>query len=355
MTLTGNSAAIIGDAIASVRDQVDAVIVIDTGATDETIAVARAAAGDKFVLRSWPWRNDFAAARDAALAIAADLGATWALLLDTDERLAFGETDVRAALRASEHEMLTASHASGNYAKERIFRMPAAGAYVGRTHEAFILARGSRGNFPGIAFHELPKDHEAFRRKCERDVAILREVIAELPNDPRWHYYLGQSHQGLGQHREAIAAFEACAALRGWDDESGWAMYQAATCHIALGESERAVDACARGLALQPGMAELAWLAGWACWHMQRYVQAVHWSRMAIAIGYYLGDGADFPRGGFSEPRGRWEGPFDILRYSLRALGDEDGAADAEVLFARALAGRERGDLPARVRGRAFP
>jgi tetratricopeptide (TPR) repeat protein len=338
-----------------VRDVVDAVIVVDTGATDDTIAIARAAAGDKFVLRHHAWTEDFAGARNASLAIAAELGAQWAVHLDSDERIDFGEADVRAVLRATPHDVLMVGDRWGTYAKQRLYRLPAAGAYVGRTHEAFIQRHGSRGTLEGATFSEIPKDADAFRRKCERDIRILLEVTAEMPNDPRWHYYLGQSYDGLGRHREAIAAFEACAALRGWDEEAGWAMYKAACCWLALDDPVRAVDCCARGMALCPAMAELPWLAGFASWKLGRHQQAVHWSRMAVVLGRFRGSANDRPRHGFQEPRGQWEGPFDVLRFALRALGDEAAADDAERLFASALEANKRGDTSYSARGRAMP
>ena len=65
-TLTGSNAAIIGDALKSVLAQVDRCLVIDTGATDDTLDVARRVAGDKFVLAQFKWCNDFAAARRRA-------------------------------------------------------------------------------------------------------------------------------------------------------------------------------------------------------------------------------------------------------------------------------------------------
>src|SRR6187551_2491141 len=88
-TLTGSNADIIGEALASVLEQVDRCIVIDTGARDDTLDVARKVAGDKLLLREFPWKNDFAAARNFALEAAAAPSASWAVTLDTDERLLF--------------------------------------------------------------------------------------------------------------------------------------------------------------------------------------------------------------------------------------------------------------------------
>ena len=74
-TLTGSNADIIGDAIASVLEQVDRCLVIDTGAKDDSIDVARRVAGDKLLVREFPWQNDFSAARNFALEAATEAGA----------------------------------------------------------------------------------------------------------------------------------------------------------------------------------------------------------------------------------------------------------------------------------------
>jgi tetratricopeptide (TPR) repeat protein len=67
--------------LASVRDVVDEMVVVDTGSEDDTVAIARAAGA---VVRHLPWPGDFAAARNAALRwVTGD----WVLVLDADERL----------------------------------------------------------------------------------------------------------------------------------------------------------------------------------------------------------------------------------------------------------------------------
>lgn len=341
MTMTGNSEAIVGDALRSVVDWVDRVLVVDTGVSDDTLRIAREIAGEKLVLREFPWRDDFAAARNDALQAAAELGADWAVMLDTDERIELGGVDVRAALAETDATVLHVKHRGGTYGKERFFRLPARGAYVGPTHEAFIIAGGGSGTLDGMLFDELGKTTEQYRQKAERDIAILSRHTAEHPDDPRWRYYLGDSLAGLGRHQEAIAAFRVCANLNGWDEESAWAMYRAAECLLKLDRPVEAIEACAAGMAKHAGMAELPWLAGYAAWHAGRPAQAVYWARQSIALGHYAGIGASAPRIGFRHPPALWEGPYDVLRFALRALGDVAGADEAERSFARAKAARE--------------
>jgi hypothetical protein len=63
-------------------------------------------------------------------------------------------------------------------------------------------------------------------------------------------------------------------------------------------------------------------------------------------MGYFAGAGASVPRVGFRHPPALWEGPYDVLRYALRRLGDDAGADEADRLFHDALQARERGETP---------
>jgi hypothetical protein len=341
-TITANSRDIIGDALASVVDWVDLALVIDTGVTDDTLEVARDVAGDKLVVRPFPWRDDFSAARNFALETAAELGAAWAVTLDTDERIRPGALDLRAALAAAEHDSLHVRQADGTYGKERFFRLPVRGRYVGPTHEAFIRERGDAHTLDGIVFEELSKSPEQYREKAERDVAILSRHIAEHPDDPRWFYYLGDSLAGLDRREEAVAAFRLCWELKGWDEEGAWAMYRAAKCLLELDRPDDAIEACALGLARHAGLAELSWLAAYGSWQAGRPAQAAYWAHQSVAMGQFAGSGAMVPRIGFRHPPALWEGPYDVLRFALRAIGEPEAADEAERLYQKARAARER-------------
>jgi tetratricopeptide (TPR) repeat protein len=204
--------------------------------------------------------------------------------------------------------------------------------------------RGETEVLTGVQFTELRKDAEAARKKFERDVRVLREHTLAHPDDPRWHYYLGASLHDLKRYDEAIEAFRACAALRGWTEEGAWACYRAAECHCALERWNDAVDVCAIGLSIRPATAELAWLAGWASYKAGRYQDAIAWSKMAIANGLYEGAGKRYERIGFRHAPGLYEGPYDVLRWSFAALGEAPAtrAAEREWIAAKRLRERAR-------------
>lgn len=343
VTLAGNSRDIIGDALRSVVTWVDRCLIIDTGITDDTLEIARGVAGEKLAVQRFPWCNDFSAARNVSLQAAAEMGAAWAVILDTDERIDPGDIDVRATLAETAFDVLHVEQANGTYGKPRFFRLPARGAFAGPTHEAFIQEHGGSITLSGILFEELGKSPEQYRQKAERDIAILTRHTAEHPRDPRWFYYLGDSYAGLERHEEAVAAFRACADLNGWDEEAAWAMYRAAESLLRLGKPREAIAACAAGMAHHAGMAELPWLAGYAAWQAGLPAQAAYWARQSIAMGHFAGAGASVPRLGFRHPPALWEGPYDILRFALRGVGDDAGADEAERRYHQALQRREDG------------
>jgi len=141
--------------------------------------------------------TDFARDRNLALARVAKRGYDWAIMLDTDERIHLipkkhGARDFRAYLGHTPHDILMVRYQSGEYAKERIFRLPAQGHYVGPTHEAFVTDEGaSRFTLSEMmTFSEIPKTKEQYRAKVERDRDILEDYVVKHPKDPRWWYYL---------------------------------------------------------------------------------------------------------------------------------------------------------------------
>ncbi|MGK7889914.1 MAG: glycosyltransferase [Leptolyngbyaceae cyanobacterium] len=76
-----NEAERLADCLASVQPFVDEMIVVDTGSTDDTVAIAQ-----QFptTIHHHPWKNDFAEARNHALQY---VTGDWVLVLDADEQL----------------------------------------------------------------------------------------------------------------------------------------------------------------------------------------------------------------------------------------------------------------------------
>jgi len=332
-TLTGSNEDIIAGAIESAASEVDVCLVIDTGVTDMSINVAREIAGDKLVVAVFNWCSDFSAARNFALERAAELG-DWAITVDTDERIEWHGENIRKKLKSrSDVGCWMMKDTSGTYEKERIFRLPAKERFSGATHEAFPAFAVGRETLPNARFMELSKTPDQLQHKFKRDEAILRDWIKTHANEPRWFYYLGDCLQNQKRFEEAIEAYGRCSGMRGWSEERAWACYRQAECWCALELWDCAVESCARGLARHAGIGELAWLAGWANYKKGDYEQAIFWSHMAIEL-----NGLPKTRIGFRNPMAMHEGPWDVIRWSLKALGRnelETTAAERNFLLAQ--------------------
>lgn len=346
-TLAGpGSERLIGDALRSVVAQVDRCLVVDTGIGDDGLAAARQVAGDRLLVRRLTWPGDFADARNTALRYAAETGSAWAVTVDTDERLHLDGLDLHAILAHAPSDVLAMPYRGGGYSKPRIFRLPAGGAWVGATHEYFDLRSSTQSMLSDGVFTEVPKSDEDLRAKLERDLELLRGLTARYPHASRWWYYLGDTLRNLGDVPGAIVAFDRCASVDGWAEEAAWSRYQEAVCWLTLGMERAAVRACATGLACHPGVAELAWLAGFASWRAQRYEDAVWWSELAIVHGAASEGGASPARTGFRNPMALYEGPYDVLRHALRALNRGEDAERAERQFEAAKRLRSGAEAP---------
>lgn len=83
-----DEASMIGQALQSVRNLVDEIILVDTGSTDDTPRIGESF-GAKVLTRRW--EGDFSAARNFSLSAAA---CDWVLVLDADEAIAPRDHDV---------------------------------------------------------------------------------------------------------------------------------------------------------------------------------------------------------------------------------------------------------------------
>lgn len=183
---------------------------------------------------------------------------------------------------------------------------------------------------------------------------ILTKHTAAHPTDPRWFYYLGDAYSILGEHEQAVAAFHRCSDLRGWDEEGAWAMYRAAESLQQLNRYDEAIEALAKGMSRHPGIPELPWFASFLSYNAGDHQHAAWWARLATVHDCYKGTCP--PRVGFEHPFARYEGPYDVLHWSLLALGDMVGAADAERMFQEAVQKQQRDNhTPTQADGGSVP
>lgn len=214
----------LSDALASVAGVVDEICIIDTGSTDGTVDIARSF-GASVQVREW--RDDFAWARNEALALATR---SWILVLDADERLAADSRDMVAALRTVRPagvgrwircrnlaDDVRGTGATSN-AIVRIFPNDADIRYRGKLHE-FVARVGDERQLPAIQT-DIELIHHGYltavtneRKKGERNLRVALAELETHPDEPFAIYNHGMASLLAGDHVTAVRQLERACVL----------------------------------------------------------------------------------------------------------------------------------------------
>ncbi|SEA22997.1 glycosyltransferase family 2 protein [Selenomonas ruminantium] len=200
--------------LASVKDAADEIIVVDTGSTDNTKAIAIEYEARVF---DFPWQDDFSAPRNFAIEQAKG---EWILFLDADESfpkpldrmellnyLAGVSAEV-VLLKLHNVDTLAEQHKFNTDWVPRIFRRRADLRYRGRIHEHISKQNGDlqvvyapqRFYFLHTGYAECISE-----AKCRRDLQIMQQVISEGDWEPVYDYYLTDCYYGIHDYEQALA------------------------------------------------------------------------------------------------------------------------------------------------------
>ncbi|HWA64172.1 MAG TPA: glycosyltransferase [Caulobacteraceae bacterium] len=233
----------IGRALVSARTHVDRIIVLDTGSTDATRDIARMAGADVY---DFAWRDDFAAARNAALDHS---DAAWNLILDADEWIERDAGVLGPGVLPPEggdflgQVQVASSLGDGKgTAKAWISRvLPRGVRYEGRIHEQPVSAL-RQVRLPLVIGHDgyLP---EALERKGARNEALLLEEVETHPQDPYLWFQLAKEYQAREKAPQAAVCF--AEALRLTPPDAPWRHALVVRAMTAFKAAERFDDALA--------------------------------------------------------------------------------------------------------------
>ncbi len=254
--------------LGSARGLFDEVVVVDTGSTDRTAEVARAFGAR---VLDFPWVDDFAAARNAALDGAAGDYAFW---LDADDVV---EPARREKLRALLGGLRPGDGAAyvvrcacdGGPAESptvvdhvRLFPLRGDVRWTYRVHEQILPALRRAGvpvRWSDAAVRHTGYADPALRaRKLARDEAILLEELRDRPGDPFVRFNLGSVAVERRDWPAALGHLNASLAASDPADSITRKLYALiARSHQMLGQVDGALAACAAGLRVDPDDAEL--------------------------------------------------------------------------------------------------
>jgi Glycosyl transferase family 2 len=245
-----DEAAIIERSLASVGDLVDRWVICDTGSTDGTQELVRAAlAGLPGELHERPWR-DFGWNRTELLRLATG-AADYLLLLDADHTVRVEGPLPRLVADA----YLVRHDGALEYWVARLIRSSPGWRFQGRTHEYLTRARPhTEDRLPALVVEDHA-DGSSRRAKLERDRPLLEAELEADPANERALFYLAQTARELGDEARAIELYGRRVDLGGWPEEVFYAAYQRGRL-LARRDPEAGFAALADAAALRPTRAE---------------------------------------------------------------------------------------------------
>ncbi|HOE67688.1 MAG TPA: tetratricopeptide repeat protein [Candidatus Hydrogenedentes bacterium] len=228
-----DESALLAECLQGVRGLVDELVVVDTGSSDDTVAIARSAGAKvPFFL----WCDDFAAARNESLW---HCTADWVFIIDADERIVPDDLPaVRALAQGSQdscYRFVTRNYTNtrsvsefhpcapddpiargfaGWYpsAKVRLFPNRRGAAFEGNVHESVVASLERAGivvvDCP-IPIHHYPLERgsERVRQKQEQYIRLGLHKLQAAPDDARAAAELGNQYAEIGNYPQAAAAY----------------------------------------------------------------------------------------------------------------------------------------------------
>lgn len=203
-----NEAKKLAKSIKSLKTQVNEIVVVDTGSTDNTIVVARKLGARVY---SFPWQDDFSKARNFALSKAKG---EWLVLLDADEYFtAKTAGNIRQVIRQAQQadglliQMVNydvdKAEIQDYFYQLRIVRNQQGLHYEGKIHEELKLSEGKSMKFLRVLPEMLEIYHTGYassvsRQKLERNLKLLQQAVDNGQSEADLARYFCDCYLGLG-------------------------------------------------------------------------------------------------------------------------------------------------------------
>jgi glycosyltransferase involved in cell wall biosynthesis len=299
-----NEEKVISRCLNSVQDVVDEVIIVDTGSTDHTIEIALKNGAKVFPME---WENDFARHRNESINKATG---RWILILDADEmflpedgkqlrQLVQENLDFEGfVLRVSNkfgYEGLGLKKAGSQVSSSlRVFKNLPAYRYEGKVHEQImgpILNINPKASF---LYTDIKIEHDGYlpdvvkeKRKSQRNMALLKKVLEDKPDDPFHRYNLGMEFIRIHQYKQAIREFRKAKQLVDVKTVSYGAILikRELDCLQRLENYKEAIDICEKALEKFPDYTDLYFCNGLYHYYLQHWNEAESYFLKALEMG----------------------------------------------------------------------
>ena len=259
-----NESKIIERCIGRALEHVDAVSILDTGSTDNTVEICNTfltASGKPFKVSVEPFKNfgynrtiSFKKAQELCTELEWDATKTYAMTVDAD-------MIIKPAPEFKNFEMTVPGYTvipqngSLKYHNNRFHQCAYEWKCVGATHEYWSGDPTSKIPYEVFYIDDV-NDGGCKSDKFERDIRLLTEDLNEDPKNGRTYFYLAQSYKDSGKFEEAIKHYKKRIEVGGWYEEVWQAHYQIAKCYECLKQPEEMEAWALKAFKFHPHRAE---------------------------------------------------------------------------------------------------
>jgi glycosyltransferase involved in cell wall biosynthesis len=236
LTMIKNESKIIRRLIESTLSIADAICVVDTGSTDNTVEVlreyfqgfqipAKVYNGPEHVWKNFGHNRSlsFLAAVDYCKELGWDADHSYALVLDADMQLVVKPAFQKHELVSNGYKIIQKSNTL-EYYNSRFLRIGHPWKCTGVTHEYWDGGQTDTLTMDKVFISDIG-DGGCKADKFERDVRLLSEGLKEDPTNARYMFYLAQSYKDNKQLTEAIKYYKMRIKASGWQEEVWYSMY----------------------------------------------------------------------------------------------------------------------------------
>lgn len=263
--------------LGSVKGLIDELVVIDTGSKDRTKDIALSYGAKIY---DFEWIDDFAAARNFSFS---KVTSEWILWLDADDELVAEDRarllelkkhlgDADAYLMAYNYAQNQEGKPLVRFYRHRILRNDGRVKWKEPIHEHMIIPPGFREAKTNVVVTHR-RSLEAATQDRGRNIRILRKAVQDNPSSQRMKFYFGKELYSEGEFQECARALEDYLLKGDWHENMVNAHHFLALAYCAVKEMEKAIDACIRGIRLDPRWSEFYCVIG------QIYYDRGDWSR----------------------------------------------------------------------------
>ncbi len=196
--------------LASIKNQVDEIVIVDTGSTDRTVEIAEDFGACLF---HHPWRNDFSLHRNQSISYARG---EWIFIIDADEVLApstmrslrdevalAGDEGIDSLVMKVENMMSQGKETTSNDSI-RLFVNNGVIRYEGIVHNNLTGFSHPGASLGRIIHFGYDKGRGMAEKKFERTATLLKKQIAENPANAAAHMYLSSSYASLDLFEDSL-------------------------------------------------------------------------------------------------------------------------------------------------------